>query len=56
MKVVFLLFDSLNRHALSRREPTGSRRPNFERLAARSAVCERRQRVPLFLFMAADKS
>ncbi|MEP7327752.1 MAG: sulfatase [Betaproteobacteria bacterium] len=41
MKVVFLLFDSLNRHALSCYEPNAPRTPNFERLAARSVVFDR---------------
>jgi len=41
MKVVFLLFDSLNRHALSCYEPAAPRTPNFERLAQRSVVFDR---------------
>lgn len=41
MKVVFLLFDSLNRRALSCYEPSAPRTPNFERLAARSIVFDR---------------
>ncbi|ANN66612.1 sulfatase [Bordetella bronchialis] len=38
MKVVFLLFDSLNRHALSCYGKTGVPTPNFDRLAARSVT------------------
>ena len=34
MKAVFLLFDSLNRHALSCYAPGASATPNFDRLAA----------------------
>ncbi len=41
MKCVFLLFDSLNRHALSCYEPTAPRTPNFERLAKHSVVFDR---------------
>mgnify|MGYP003505061480 CR=1 FL=1 len=41
MKVVFLLFDSLNRHALSCYEPGAPPTPNFDRLAARSVVFDR---------------
>jgi len=41
MKAVFLLFDSLNRHALSCYEPGAPRTPNFERLAQRSVVFDR---------------
>ncbi len=41
MKVVFLLFDSLNRHALSCYEPGAPRTPNFERLAARGVTFDR---------------
>ena len=41
MKVVFLLFDSLNRHALSCYEPAAPTTPNFDRLAARSVVFDR---------------
>jgi arylsulfatase A-like enzyme len=41
MKVVFLLFDSLNRHALSCYEPDAPRTPNFDRLAARAVVFDR---------------
>ena len=41
MKIVFLLFDSLNRHALSCYEPTAPRTPNFDRLAARSVQFDR---------------
>lgn len=41
MKVVFLLFDSLNRHALSCYNPDAPRTPNFDRLAARSVVFDR---------------
>ena len=41
MKCVFLLFDSLNRHALSCYEPGARPTPNFERLARHSTVFER---------------
>jgi arylsulfatase A-like enzyme len=41
MKVVFLLFDSLNRHALSCYEGSAPPTPNFDRLAARSVVFDR---------------
>jgi len=41
MKVVFLLFDSLNRHALTCYEPGAPRTPNFERLAQRAVVFDR---------------
>ena len=43
MKVVFLLFDSLNRHELSCYAPPGTVRPtpNFERLARHGAVFDR---------------
>jgi arylsulfatase A-like enzyme len=41
MKTVFLLFDSLNRHALSCYDAAAPRTPNFERLAARSVVFDR---------------
>jgi len=38
MKAVFLLFDSLNRHALSTYGAQGVSTPNFDRLAARSVT------------------
>jgi arylsulfatase A-like enzyme len=38
MKAVFLLFDSLNRHALSCYGTAGIATPNFDRLAARSVT------------------
>ncbi|MEP7208734.1 MAG: sulfatase [Casimicrobiaceae bacterium] len=41
MKVVFLLFDSLNRRALSCYGPAARPTPNFDRLAARSVVFDR---------------
>src|SRR5512140_643960 len=41
MKAVFLLFDSLNRHALSCYNPAAPRTPNFDRLAARSVAFDR---------------
>lgn len=43
MKVVFLLFDSLNRHALSCYAPPGTVRPtpNFDRLGKRGVVFDR---------------
>ena len=41
MKAVFVLFDSLNRHALSCYNPDAPPTPNFDRLAARSVVFER---------------
>jgi arylsulfatase A-like enzyme len=41
MKIVFLLFDSLNRHALSCYEPAAPPTPNFDRLADRSVVFDR---------------
>ena len=41
MKILFLLFDSLNRHALSCYAPGAPATPNFDRLAARSVVFDR---------------
>lgn len=41
MKAVFVLFDSLNRHALSCYAPAAPRTPNFERLADKSVVFDR---------------
>ncbi|MDQ6620559.1 MAG: sulfatase [Pseudomonadota bacterium] len=41
MKAIFILFDSLNRHALSCYDPRAPRTPNFDRLAARSVVFDR---------------
>jgi len=41
MKVVFVLFDSLNRHALSCYGAAGMATPNFDRLAARSVVFDK---------------
>ncbi len=41
MKCVFLLFDSLNRHALSCYEPGARKTPNFDRLAKHSTVFDR---------------
>jgi arylsulfatase A-like enzyme len=41
MKAVFLLFDSLNRHALSCYAQEAPPTPNFERLARRSVVFDR---------------
>jgi len=41
MKVVFVLFDSLNRHALSCYNDEAPPTPNFDRLAQRAAVFDR---------------
>jgi arylsulfatase A-like enzyme len=41
MKAVFLLFDSLNRHALTCYDGAAPATPNFDRLAARSVVFDR---------------
>ena len=41
MKAVFVLFDSLNRHALSCYNPAAPPTPNFDRLAARAVTFER---------------
>lgn len=41
MKAVFLLFDSLNRHALSAYNAAGLKTPNFDRLAARSVTFDK---------------
>jgi arylsulfatase A-like enzyme len=41
MKAVFVLFDSLNRRALSCYDPAAAATPNFDRLARRSVVFDR---------------
>ncbi|MEO6566539.1 MAG: sulfatase [Casimicrobiaceae bacterium] len=41
MKAVFVLFDSLNRHALSCYNPDAPRTPNFDRLAARAVTFDK---------------